>query len=48
MSIQRLATLLTCLFGMAPVLHAAVSERDFLAPGDGLLTYDECQSQRMA
>ena len=41
MSIRRLALFLSCLFGMAPLLNAAVLERDFLAPGDGLLTYDD-------
>jgi len=41
MSIRRLAFLLGCLFGITPLLNAAVSERDFFAPSDGLLTYDD-------
>lgn len=45
MSFQRLAYFLSCLLGMAPLLNAAVSERDFLAPGDGLLTYDDINQQ---
>lgn len=41
MSISRLVTFLICTAAILPALHAAVSERDFLAPGDGLLTYDD-------